>query len=70
MINFSKIKDKHREAANGGPPTKKQRQSPDELVLHKGWYISQAIAFPHMIKILKSSGGKCHSMSVILFIIF
>ena len=44
MINLLKIKDKRKEDADGRPPAKKQ--IPGELVLHKGWYISQAINFP------------------------
>lgn len=67
MINLSKMKEKHRNATDGGPPTKKQ--SPGELVLRKGWYISQTIFFHGMIGSLKSSNTKFHSMSAIIFII-
>lgn len=67
MINLSKMKEKHRDANDGGPPAKKQR--PGELVLHKGWCIPQTIFSHGMTESLKSSNTKLHSMSAILFII-
>jgi hypothetical protein len=74
MINFSKIKQKHTEAAknaNGRPPAKKQ--SAGELVLHKGWYMSQPISFSCMIfKIIrwKVSFYECDPFHISSYFLF
>lgn len=53
MINIIKIKNKQREAVDGEPPTKKQKQSPGELRLHSD--ISE-LNLPKNIKISFPNG--------------